>query len=131
MLQVSDVAGTRAWYEQVVGLVAGHGGDEYEMLFGGEPFATPMLLQLHRWDAHEHGFLGSPDVPIGNGVSLWFEVADGDALDERWRAARAAGAPVLSEPAWNPQAHHHEFTVTDPNGYVIVVHTPLEPDPVG
>jgi catechol 2,3-dioxygenase-like lactoylglutathione lyase family enzyme len=131
MLQVADIGAARSWYERVLGLVAGHGGDEYEMLFGGEPFATPMLLQLHRWDAHEHGILGSPDVPIGNGMSLWFEVADDAALEERWSSATAASAPVLSEPAWNPNAHHHEFTVTDPDGYVVVVHSPFQPAPPG
>ena len=58
MLQVADVAASSAWYQRALGLRSGHGGDEFEMLFAGEPYATPLILQLHRWEAHEHGFLG-------------------------------------------------------------------------
>jgi catechol 2,3-dioxygenase-like lactoylglutathione lyase family enzyme len=129
MLQVADVAASSRWFQQTLGLVSGHGGDEYEMLFAGEPYVTPLLLQLHRWDAHEHGFLGSADIAVGNGVSLWFEVLGPEQLAERWQAVEAAGAVVLAAPAWNPQAHHHEFTVRDPNGYVVVVNTPFEMTP--
>jgi catechol 2,3-dioxygenase-like lactoylglutathione lyase family enzyme len=126
MLQVADVAATSRWYQSALGLVSGHGGDEYEMLFAGEPYATPLLLQLHRWDAHEHGFLGTPDDTIGNGVSLWFEVDDHTGLQRRFDAVAASGVAVLAAPNWNPIAHHHEFTVHDPNGYVVVVATPFE-----
>jgi catechol 2,3-dioxygenase-like lactoylglutathione lyase family enzyme len=126
MLQVADVEASSRWFQQALGLVSGHGGDEYEMLFAGQPYVTPLMVQLHRWDAHEHGFLGSPDLPVGNGVSLWFEVHDREQLDERWAAAQGVGAEVLAAPTWNPLAHHHEFTVRDPNGYVVVVCTPFE-----
>ncbi|MGH9134953.1 MAG: VOC family protein [Ilumatobacteraceae bacterium] len=129
MIQVADVVASSAWYQRALGLVSGHGGDEFEMLFAGEPYASPLLLQLHRWDAHEHGFLGSPDVPVGNGSSVWFEVADRATFDEAWARAREAHAHVLAEPAWNPLAHHHEFTVRDLDGYVLAVHTPFSSDP--
>ena len=99
------------------------------MLFAAEPYASPLLLQLHRWDAHEHGFLGSPDAPVGNGTSLWFQVADRASFDAAWQRAADARADVLAEPAWNPLAHHHEFVVRDPDGYVAAVHTPFSADP--
>jgi len=127
MLQVADIPAASAWYQAVLGLVSGHGGDEFEMLFAGEPYATPLLLQLHRWEAHEHGFLGRPDLPVGNGSSLWFEVEDTAALTARWNAAATTGATVLAAPAWNPLAHHHEFSLHDHDGYVVVVHTPFDP----
>ena len=41
MLQVTDVAAASRWYQDVAGFVSGHGGDEFEMLFGGEPYASP------------------------------------------------------------------------------------------
>jgi catechol 2,3-dioxygenase-like lactoylglutathione lyase family enzyme len=126
---VADVVAASRWYQQVLGLVSGHGGDEYEMLFAGEPYVTPLLLQLHRWDAHEHGFLGSPGNEVGNGVSLWFEVRDREQFDARWSAVAAAQAVVLQEPGWNPLAHHHEFSIRDLDGYVVVVATPFTPDP--
>lgn len=53
MLQVSDVAVASRWYQEVLGLTSGHGGDEFEMLLSGDEF----VLQLHRLDAHEHGFV--------------------------------------------------------------------------
>ena len=126
MIQVSDVEASSAWYQRAMRLVSGHGGDEFEMLFAGEPYETPLLLQLHRWEAHEHGFLGSSDLPVGNGSSLWFEVADRAEFDAAWQTAVDAGAAVLAEPTWNPLAHHHEFSLRDPDGYVIAVHTPFE-----
>lgn len=127
MLQVDDVEASSRWYQRLLGLVSGHGGPEYEMLFAGAPFETPLLLQLHRWDAHEHGFLGSPARERGNGVSLWFELPDRAAFDAAWACVAELGATVLQGPHWNPLAHHHELSVRDPDGYVVVVATPYEP----
>ena len=93
MLQVPDVVAASEWYQQTLGFVSGHGGDEFEMLYAGEPYASPLLLQLHRWDAHEHGFLGSPDIPVGNGVSLWFQVDDRSELERRLGASRGCPRP--------------------------------------
>ncbi|MEO7370090.1 MAG: VOC family protein [Ilumatobacteraceae bacterium] len=130
MIQVADVVGSSLWYQAALGFVSGHGGDEFEMLFAGEPYATPVLLQLHRWEAHEHGFLGSPDLPVGNGSSLWFEVADRAEFDAMWNRAESR-AEVLSRPEWNPLAHHHEFALRDADGYVVAVHTPFSPESGG
>ena len=129
MIQVADVVASSLWYQRTLGLVSGHGGDEFEMLFAGEPYTSALLLQLHRWEAHEHGFLGSSDVPVGNGSSLWFEVADRAAFDDAWKRAAAASADVLAEPSWNPLAHHYEFVLRDPDGYLMAVHTPFSSDP--
>ena len=129
MLQVPDVVAASEWYQRTLGFVSGHGGDEFEMLYAGEPYVSPLLLQLHRWDAHEHGFLGSPDIPVGNGVSLWFQVDDRTELERVWERATAARGHVLAEPAWNPLAHHHEFSLRDGDGYVVAVHTPFADEP--
>lgn len=126
MIQVADVAASSRWYKSALGMTSGHGGDEFEMLYAGEPYASPLVLQLHRWEAGEHGFLGSPDLPVGNGSSIWLELADVPAFRAAWGRASAAGAHVLAEPAWNPLAHHHEFALRDPDGYVIAVHTPFD-----
>jgi len=124
MLQVSDVGVSSRWYQTMIGLRSGHGGDEFEMLFAGDDF----VLQLHRLDADEHGLLQpDPGGPRGAGISLWFETADRDAFDSLIGHLRNAGATIAAEPGWNPLAHHHESTLIDPDGYIVIVHTPFDP----
>jgi len=123
MLQVRDVVAASEWYQRALGLRSGHGGDEFEMLFDGEAF----VLQLHRLDAHEHGILqAGTEGTRGGGVSLWFEADDRPAFEALVERARGAGASIVEEPHWNPLAHHHEATLVDPDGYVVVVNSPFE-----
>jgi hypothetical protein len=35
---------------------------------------------------------------------------------------------VVEEPHWNPLAHHHESTLVDPDGFVVVLHSPFDPN---
>lgn len=114
MICVRDVEASSRWYQAALGLKSGHGGAEYEMLMAGDV----MALQLHHWDAHEHPHIGNPDQPHGNGVVLWFFEKDVDGACER---AKKAGAQVLEELHFNPLAHHREFWLRDPDGYVIAV----------
>jgi catechol 2,3-dioxygenase-like lactoylglutathione lyase family enzyme len=123
MLQVDDVAASSRWYQDVLGLRSGHGGDEFEMLFAGEEF----VLQLHRLDADEHGILQpQAGAARGAGVSMWFEAEDRPAFEALFARAEAAGATILEPPHWNPLAHHHESAVVDADGYVVVIHSPFE-----
>ena len=123
MLQVTDVAASSAWYQNALGLRSGHGGDEFEMLFDGDEF----VLQLHRLDAHEHGILQADvDGTRGTGVSLWFECDDRRAFDAAVERAQGAGATIVEAPHWNPLAHHHEATMVDADGYIVVVNSPFE-----
>jgi len=123
MLQVVDVAASSRWYQDVLGLRSGHGGEEFEMLFSGDDF----ILQLHRLDAQEHGFLQPPSgATPGAGVSLWFEASDRPAFDALFTQAQSAGATVVEPPHWNPLAHHHEATLVDTDGYVVAIHSPFE-----
>jgi catechol 2,3-dioxygenase-like lactoylglutathione lyase family enzyme len=124
MLQVVDVEASSQWYQNVLGLTSGHGGAEFEMLMHGDEH----LLDLHRLDAHEHGFqtLESGE-PRDAGVSLWFEAADRAAFEELVAHATASGATMLEGAHWNPQAHHYEATLVDPDGYVVALHSPFDP----
>jgi hypothetical protein len=125
MLQVSDVVVASRWYQDALGLTSGHGGDEFEMLFSGDN----LVLQLHRLDAHEHGLL-QPDESdvLGAGVSLWFETSDRSAFQALFERAESSGATILERPHWNPLAHHHEATMVDAEGYIVVIHSPFETD---
>lgn len=120
MLVCDDVAASSRFYCDVVGLESGHGGDEYEQLFhDGE-----LVMQLHDTsEEDDHGALADLSVRRGNGVLIWFEVADFDAAVER---ARAAGVPVVRDVAVNPNAKQREFWCNDPDGYTLVLAGPSE-----
>ena len=115
LIVVRDVARSRDFYLAILDAESGHGGDEYEQIVdGGE-----ILLQLHRLEVEDHhGPLADPDVPLGNGALVWFEVADFDAAVER---ARAHGAGVEQDVHVNPNAKQRELWLRDPDGYAVVV----------
>ncbi len=114
LLVVADVQRASRWYQQVLNAASGHGGDEYErVLVDGS-----MVLQLHaREAAHHHGVIAIPDVPVGNGVAVWFEADDFDAVVRR---SRDAGAEVVTDVHVNPNAGHRELWLRDPDGYLVV-----------
>lgn len=123
MITVHYVPASSRWYQAVLGLQSGHGGPEYEQLV----FEGRTVLQLHHWGAHEHPHehshehphLGDPALrPYGNGAVLWFQT---DAFDAAMARVRAHGAQVLEGPRVNPNAHHREVWLRDPDGYVVVV----------
>ncbi len=118
MVVVRDVAECSKWFQEVLGLSSGHGGEEYEMLMdGGE-----LVMQIHRWEAHEHPHLGDESNPSrGNGVLLWFATDDFDALVTRVEAAQAK---VLDGPLYNPNGRQKEIWLEGPEGYRVVVAGP-------
>lgn len=125
LIVVRDVARSRDFYCAVLGAESGHGGDRYEQVVdGGE-----ILLQLHRLDVEDHhGPLADPDVPLGNGALLWFELADLDAAVVR---ARAHGAEVERDVHVNPNAKQRELWLRDPDGYRVVLSGESEYRPRG
>ena len=125
LLTVGDVEASSNWYQTLLGLRSDHGGPHYERLLSdGE-----LVLQLHSVDVeHGHGRLGDPNVPLGNGVLVWFgEVAD---FDDVVRRAEELGASVVLAPHRNPPSGegngpgHREVWITDLDGYVVVVASP-------
>jgi catechol 2,3-dioxygenase-like lactoylglutathione lyase family enzyme len=114
LIAVGDVGAASRWYQRVLGASSGHGGDEYERLLVDDT----LVLQLHRADAeHHHGGLVDPGHPTGNGVAVWFEVDDFDALVAR---SRQAGAHVQLDVHVNPNARHREIWLRDLDGYLVV-----------
>jgi catechol 2,3-dioxygenase-like lactoylglutathione lyase family enzyme len=118
LLVVDDVERSSRFYCELLGLQSGHGGDEYEQLLAdGE-----LVMQLHSAAAdHHHDALADPDVPLGNGVLVWFEVADFEAAADR---ARALGAEVVRDAEVNPNAGQWELWLRDPDGYSVVLAGP-------
>ena len=120
LVAVRDVPESSRFYQRVLGAESGHGGDEYEQIVAdGE-----ILLQLHDLDVEDHhGPLADPGQPLGNGVLLWFEVADFEAAVER---VRSTAAPVARDVHTNPNARQQELWVRDPDGYLVVLAGPSE-----
>jgi catechol 2,3-dioxygenase-like lactoylglutathione lyase family enzyme len=119
-----DVLASSEFYQRLLGCKNAHGGPEYCRLVDPKLHHTEwgsdgLVLQLHAWDIdHHHGPMGDPDVPLGNGVLLWFEVDDFDAA-----VARVAelGATVVMPPHVNPAPNHREIWIRDLDGYLVVL----------
>jgi catechol 2,3-dioxygenase-like lactoylglutathione lyase family enzyme len=124
LIAVADVEASSRFYQQLLGCESAHGGPDYERLTsGGE-----LIMQLHhRRVEHDHGRIGDPDVPYGNGVVLWFETDNFDAAVSR---ATALGADVVLAPHRNPPSGepggpaHREIWLRDPDGFVVVIASP-------
>lgn len=114
MIAVADVEASGCWYQTILGAASGHGGSEYErLLVDGE-----LILQLHqRETAHHHGTIGDPGQPTGNGMALWFQADEFDAIVGR---VRAAGAEIVADVHLNPNAGHREMWIRDPDAYLVV-----------
>ena len=120
LIVVRDVPASSRFYTAVLGAYSGHGGEEYEQVVSeGE-----IVLQIHHIDVEDHhGPLATPDVPLGNGTLLWFEVADFEAAVAR---ARDIGAEVERDVHVNPNAKQQEIWLRDPDRYSVVVAGPSE-----
>lgn len=118
MIVLADVPAGSKWFQDVLGLRSGHGGEEYEMLMDGDQ----LVVQLHRWEAKEHPHLGDEKDPSrGNGVLLWFATHDFDALVAR---VTATNATILDGPLYNENGRQQEIWLHGPEGYRVVVAGP-------
>jgi catechol 2,3-dioxygenase-like lactoylglutathione lyase family enzyme len=115
MIAVADVPQTSRWYQQMLGATSGHGGAEYEQLL----VDGVMVLQLHRLEVgHHHGAIGDPELPLGNGVAVWFEV---DEFDAAVRRIQVGAAEIVTDVHLNPNAGHREIWIRDLDGYLVVL----------
>ncbi|HEY2861369.1 MAG TPA: VOC family protein [Terracidiphilus sp.] len=126
LIAVTDVEASSRWYQQLLGCRSAHGGSHYDQLVHN----SKLVMQLHSFDAeHHHGPIADKhDKPYGNGVLLWFEVDDFDAIMER---ATAMGVEIILPKHRNPPPsegdggpNHWECWMKDPNGYTLVVASP-------
>ncbi len=115
LLTVHDVPRASRWYQRILDAASAHGGNDYERL---EVDGT-LVLQLHAFEEeHHHGALATPGIPLGNGVAVWFHVADLDAAAGR---ARSAKATIVTDVHINPNAGHRELWLRDLDGYLVVL----------
>lgn len=77
------------------------------------------MLSLHKWEAHGHPTLMSPDhTRPGNGLILYFRVDD---FDETLLRARALVNKLEEEPHVNSATGAREFALRDPDGYYVMI----------
>jgi catechol 2,3-dioxygenase-like lactoylglutathione lyase family enzyme len=124
LICVHDVEASSRWYQRLLGCRSAHGGPEYERLMIGDS----LILQLHSFEVeHHHGAIGdAEDRHYGNGVLLWFEVDDFDAVVAR---AVEMNADITKPTHRNPPdgdggPNHRECWMRDPDGYGVVVASP-------
>ena len=124
LIAVTDVEASSRWYQDLLGCRSNHGGPNYEQLVSD----GRLILQLHSFKVeHHHGPIANPDdKPYGNGVLLWFEVDDFDAVVSR---AAGLGAEIIkprhrNPPDGNGGPNHWECWMRDPDGYMVVVASP-------
>ena len=117
IIAVADVARSFAWYQSLFGQPASAPVHDY---FGQVLDSDgTVLLCLHKWGAHEHPTLASPDqVEPGNGLLLFFRVDD---FAQALSRAKVLVSRLEEEPRVNPATGTREFALRDPDGYYVMV----------
>ena len=117
IIGVADVARSLNWYQSLFGQPRSAPAHDY---FGQVIDSDgTVLLCLHKWGAHDHPTLSSPDrAEPGNGLLLFFRVDD---FDEALVRARALVGQLEEDPQTNPATGTREFALRDPDGYYVMV----------
>ena len=117
ILGVRDVGDSFRWYQALFGQPAtSPAHDHFGRILDAD---GTVLLCLHRWGAHEHPTLTTPEQATpGNGLLLFFRVDDYDAALAR---ARALATDFAEDPHVNPNTRTPEFSLRDPDGYYVTI----------
>ncbi len=117
IIGVRDVPRSFKWYQSLLGQPETHPAhDHFGQILDAD---GTVLLCLHRWGAHEHPTLTSPDAATpGNGLLLFFRVDDFALALER---ARSLVPRFEEEPHVNPNTRSEEFSLRDPDGYYVSI----------
>jgi catechol 2,3-dioxygenase-like lactoylglutathione lyase family enzyme len=117
IIGVADVPASLKWYQSLLGLPAtAPAHDDFGQIVDAD---GTVLLCLHKWGAHEHPSLTSPNgATPGNGLLLFFRVDDFDIALPR---ARALVSTLEEEPHVNPNTGTAELSLRDPDGYYVSI----------
>lgn len=117
IIGVRDVPRSFHWYQSLLGRPETRPShDHFGQILDDD---GTVLLCLHRWGAHEHPSLMSPEkASPGNGLLLFFRVDDFDSARQR---ARALVTRFEEEPHLNPNTQTEEFSLRDPDGYYVTI----------
>ena len=116
IIGVSDVSGSFKWYQSLFRQPETAPGHDYF----GQILDTDgtVLLCLHRWGAHEHPSLMSPEATAGNGLLLFFR---GDDYEMALKRALALVDRFAEKSHVNPNTQTREFSLRDPDGYYLTI----------
>ena len=115
IIAVNDVNASADWYRQLLGLQRMHAGDEFAVLLDSD---GNVVLCLHAWNTDDHPTMTDPSLPIGNGLILYFRLANFEAVHEN---ARQMDWPIEEALHENPNSRRMEFSLRDPDGYYLTV----------
>ncbi|MEL6672814.1 MAG: VOC family protein [Bacteroidota bacterium] len=115
IIAVQDVEKSAAWYQQLFGWKSMHGGREFEVLADQD---GEICLCLHQWGTHDHPTMENPAFTPGNGLILYVRTENMEGIRAR---LKAMNYPVEREVQLNPNSHHREFSLIDPNGYYLTI----------
>ena len=119
LLQVKDVAATAAFYKETFGFTEVFASDWYMHLRA--PHGPQELAII----AHDHDTIPPEGRQPTSGLILSFEVADAAAA-----AARFAEKGIrIAQPLRDEVFGQRHFIAADPNGVLLDVITPIDPDP--
>ena len=117
IIGVGDVPRSFKWYQALFGqLTTLPAHDYFGQILDSD---GTVLLCLHKWGAHEHPSLMSPDHGTpGNGLLLFFRVDDFGLALQR---ARSLVTRLEEGPHVNPNTQTKEFSLRDPDGYYVTI----------
>ena len=116
MIGVADVKKSSAWYQHLLGCSSNHGGSEFDRIVNPE---GEVVILLHKLGLDDHPSMAADEGgQVGRGVEIYFRTAD---LEFVYQRAREADAEMEIDLGFNPLAHHDEFKLRDPDGYLITV----------
>lgn len=115
IIAVRDVTASSEWYQQIFSLKREHGGENFSVLVSG---INEILLCLHKWEEHHHPTMTNPNIPVGNGLILYFRTEDIRVIYQR---AIESGSIIEEEMHLNPNSLKQEFSFRDPDGYFLTV----------
>jgi len=117
IIGVADVPQSFKWYQSLLGLLeTAPAHEDFGQIIDSD---GTVLLCLHKWGAHEHPSLTSPQCARpGNGLLLFFRV---DNFDIALPRGRALVDRLEEEPHVNPSTGTAEFSLRDPDGYFVTI----------
>ncbi|KKB86318.1 glyoxalase [Devosia limi DSM 17137] len=119
LLLVRDVAPAAAFYERHLGFQRLFDSDWYVQLRSSNNAATELALIVY-----DHETIPESGRTPTTGLLLSFEVEDAAA---EYAAAQASGLSILQPLRDEPFGQRH-FIMADPNGVLLDIITPIEPD---